>query len=112
MTMTVAEANSLANKYAADCPWGALFVTDPGNTGSNTGEVSGGSYARVALTWTTAVNGQILATATFNVPAGAVTFAAVCTSNSGATVRQTVAVGPRNFSSNTTYVVNFTYTQS
>ena len=52
------------------CTHASLHTADPGSTG--TSEVTGGSYARVAITWAAASGGtkQLTAAVTFQVPAG------------------------------------------
>lgn len=48
----------------------ALFTADPGATGAS-GEVSGGTYARVATNWNTPANSSVTGSAvTLNVPSG------------------------------------------
>lgn len=110
-----AEKNSLANKYAADAPYGAIFTADPGTTGSATGEVTGGGYARQAINWVTASNGVITGSATFSVPSGAtVTFAAVCASVTAGTadVKDRISITSQNFATAGSLTVNFSFTQT
>jgi len=109
---------ALANAYKAAGPYGALFTADPGTAGTATGEVTGGSpaYARKSLTWGTAANGVVQSAATaFDVPSGAtVTFFGVTTAGTAGTadVQDSVAVTSQTFSSQGTYTVTATYTQS
>lgn len=49
--------NAVLNQLLAGSEFLALFVTDPGPTGSGT-EVSGGSYARKAITWGAIANNK------------------------------------------------------
>lgn len=59
MATTGAKSDYLENKildhvlgtaaYTAPTPYLALFTSDPGETGNLSGEVSGGGYARVAI---------------------------------------------------------------
>jgi hypothetical protein len=60
-----------ANQALATTGWGfvSLHTADPGTTGAS--EVSGGSYARVAVTWGTPSSGVVANTnqLTINVPA-------------------------------------------
>lgn len=113
MVATTAEKNSLATKYGTDAAWGALFTADPGTTGAVTGEVTGGTYARVALTWGAASGGVVTASGTFNVPAGTtVTYVGTCTASTGATLIDRVTVTSQNFATAGTYVVAFSFTES
>lgn len=112
---TTAERNSLATKYGQDAAYAALFTADPGTTGSATGEVSGGSpaYARKAVTWSAPSGGAVTGTVTFDVPAGTtVTYAGLCTGSTGGNLIDRVSVTSQTFSTQGTYQVTFTYTQS
>lgn len=114
---TVAQRTALAAAYATAAPNAALFTADPGTTGAATGEVTGGTpaYARLAAGWGTAANSTVSGTATFNVPAGAtVAFAGVTVSATAGTadVRDRVAVTSQAFSSQGTYALTSTYTQT
>ncbi len=112
---TTAEKNSLATKYGTDSTFAALFTADPGTSGSVTGEVTGGSpaYARKAITWGSASGGVITATVTFDVPSGTtVTFAAVCSASTGATLLDKVAVTSQAFATQGTYALTLTFTQT
>jgi hypothetical protein len=114
----LAERNSLANKYAADAPNGALFTADPGTSGTVVGECTGGSpaYARKALTWGSASASVVTSAATtFDVASGTtVTFFGVTVSSTAGTsdLRDKVAVTSQAFASQGTYVVTATYTQA
>ena len=71
MAMTEALRNALLDQGRTNLTFFAsLHTAAPGTTGLN--EVSGGSYARVAVTYSAASGGQmqISSTATLNVPAG------------------------------------------
>ena len=110
---TTAEKNSLATKYGTDSTYAALFTADPGTSGTVTGEVTGGSpaYARKAITWGSPSGGVITATVTFDVPASTtVTFAAVCSAATGATLLDRVAVTSQAFASQGTYALTLTFT--
>src|SRR5690242_3793944 len=103
--------NDLAAKYGQDAAYGSLHTADPGTSG--TSEVTGGTYARKALSWSAAANGQITATAIFDVPSGAtVTHAGLFTAASAGTFVDKVAITSQTFSSAGTLTVNYTYTQS
>lgn len=108
--------NVLATAYGTDNPYGALFTADPGTSDSATGEVTGGSpaYARKALSWGAASASAITSAATvFDVPSGTtVTYFAVASATSGATIGDSVAVTSQAFASQGTYTVTATYTQS
>lgn len=111
------EKDSLANKYATDAPYGAVFTADPGTSGSASGEVTGGSpaYNRKAISWSTASGtGIVTGAPVFDIPASTtVIFAAVASSvtPAAATLRDKVAVTSQTFASQGTYTVTFTYTQ-
>jgi hypothetical protein len=115
MVATTTERNSLATKFGQDAAYGALFTADPGTTGTVTGEVTGGTpaYARKALTWGTAANGAVTASATFDVPAATtVTYVGVCTASSGATLIDRATVTSQNFATQGTFLITFTFTES
>lgn len=114
----MAEKDSLANKYAADAPYGTIHTSDPGTGGNATGEVSGGSpaYARKAISWSTASGtGVVTGAPTFDVPSGTtVTYAGVAASSTATTndLKDSVAVTSQAFASQGTYQVTYTYTQT
>lgn len=120
MTIAIgAEKDSLANKYAADAPYGALFTGDPGTTGAATNETSGGSpaYARKAISWSTSSGGAGVVTGspTFDVASGqTITYVGVCASSTATTadVKDKTSVTSQAFASQGTYQVTFTYTQT
>jgi hypothetical protein len=119
MTIAIlAQRNAMATAYGVAAPYGALFTTDPGTTGSVVGEVTGGSpaYARKALTWGTAATSAVVSAATaFDVPSGAtIKFAGVTASATAGTsdLRDYVAVANQAFASQGTYTLTATYTQS
>lgn len=119
MTIRVmSEKDSLANKYAADAPFGTLHTGDPGTAGNATSEVSGGSpaYNRKAISWSTASGtGVVSGAPVFDVPSGTtVTFAGVAATVTPTTnnLKDSVAVTSQAFASQGTYTVTFTYTQT
>lgn len=120
MTIAIgAQKDTLANSYATAAPYGALFTSDPGTSGSASGEATGGSpaYNRKALSWSTASGGTGVTTggATFDVASGTtVTFFAVASSVTpgAATLRDKVAVTSQAFASQGTYTVTVSYTQT
>lgn len=110
-----AEKNSLATKYSTDGAYMALFTADPGTTGSATNEVTGGSYARVAISWGAASGGVITGTATINVPASTtITYAAVCASGTAGTadLKDRVAITSQTFATAGTYAATATFTMT
>lgn len=114
---TTAEKNSLANAYASDAPYGALFTADPGTTGTVSGEVTGGTpaYARKSMGWGAAANSAITGAPVFDVPSGTtVTYFGVCVSGTAGTadLRDRTTVTSQAFSSQGTYTVTATYTQT
>jgi hypothetical protein len=63
--------------------YAALFTADPTDSGSLTNEVTGGSYARQAITWGTISGGSIANSAAVTFPVataswGTVTHAGIC----------------------------------
>lgn len=69
MAFVTAEINVAVDAVAARAGHLSLHTASPGTTGTN--EVTGGSYARVPLTWPAASSGDATATqATVEVPAG------------------------------------------
>lgn len=112
---TLAQRNALATAYGTAAPFGCLFTADPGTTGSVTGEVTGGTYARVSMAWGAASASAITGTPTFNVPASTtVTFFGVAVTGTATTadLRDRVGVTSQAFASAGTYQVTATYTQS
>lgn len=111
-----AEKNSLATKYAQDAAYCALFTANPGTTGSATNEVTGGSYARVAISWGAASNGVIVGTATLNVPSGVtITHAAACASGVAGTadLKDVYDITDVSYAAGAgTYAITITYTQT
>lgn len=112
------EKDSLANKYAADAPYGTLHTADPGTAGNATSEVSGGSpaYARKAISWSTASGtGVVSGAPVFDVPSGTtVAFAGVASTNvaAAATLRDSFDITDQAFASQGTFTVTYTYTQT
>lgn len=113
----LAQRNAMATAYGVAAPYGAMFTADPGTSGSVTGEVSGGSpaYARKALSWGSPSASVVTGSGTFDIPASTtVTYAGVCVSSTAGTadLRDKVAVTSQAFSSQGTYTLTTTYTQS
>ena len=105
---------NLAVAYGTNAPYGALYTTAPGATAGT--EPTGGSpaYARKALTWAPGtVDGVVTATATFDVPTGTtIVGAGVHTALTGGTYLDGATVTSQAFSSQGTYTLNLTFTQS
>lgn len=113
----LAQRNAMATAYGVAAPYGALFTADPGTSGSATGEVTGGSpaYARKALNWGAPSASAVVGTGTFDVASGVtVTYFAAAVSGTATTadLRDRVSVTSQAFSSQGTYVVTATYTQT
>lgn len=112
---TAQQRENVAIAYGQAATFAALYSTAPSGTNPGT-ELSGGSpaYARKSLTWAAGgVDGVITATAVFDVPTGAtVAGAGVHTAAIAGTYLDGVSVTSQAFSSQGTYTVNFTYTQS
>ncbi len=114
-TLTTAELNSLATKFATDAAYGCLFTADPGLSGTAVGEVSGGSpaYARKPLTFGGASGGVVTATATFDIPAGTIlTFAGVASAVSGSNVLGRNSITAQSFATQGQYILTVTMTVS
>lgn len=109
---------TLATAYKGAAVYGALFSSDPGTTGTVTGEITGGApaYARVSASWGTVTNGVVSTGGmAFNVASGTtVTYFGVTTSGTATTadLQDSVAVTSQAFASQGTYTVTATYTQS
>lgn len=109
---TASLRQTLATAYGNAALYGALYSTVPSATAGT--EISGGTpaYARKPLTWT-GTNGTITATATFDVPNGAtVAGAGVHSALTAGTYLDGSTVTTQAFSSQGTYTVTYSYTQS
>lgn len=114
--------NHLAERYAAFGPNLAAFTADPGTADAATTEVTttgSPAYARKAITgaWATpvATSSAISGSATLDIPAGTtVTHLGVCAglTRGTADVRDSFDSVDQTFSSQGTYAVTPTYTQS
>lgn len=109
---TATQKETLAVAYGTAATYAALYTTTPGATAGT--EVTGGSYARQALTWTAgSTDGVVTATATFSVPAGTtVVGAGVHTAATGGTYLDGGAVTSQTFATAGSFTVNLTYTQA
>lgn len=106
---TATAKNTLASAYGTAAEFAALYTSVPGTTPGT--EVSGGSYARVPLTWSSAVSGTITATATFNVPSGTTVRGAGVHTADAAGYLDGWTVAEQGFSSDGKYTLSLTYTQ-
>lgn len=72
MSYTVTEKNAMLDNFKTRATHAALATAFPGAGPAITNEVSGGTYARTAITWGAAGSGQVAATAVpaINVPSG------------------------------------------
>ena len=76
---------ALADKYGSLGTFIGLATADPGAAAAPVNEASGGSYARVATTWSSDAGGLEQGTAcTVNANAGTYTFAILCSAATGA----------------------------
>lgn len=111
---TATMKNTLADAYGTAAAYGALYSTTPG--GSAGTEIAGGSpaYARRALSWGSASNGvKSVTPAAFDVPSGAtVAGAGVHTALTAGTYLDGTALTSQAFSSQGTYTLTLTYTQT
>lgn len=113
----LAQRNALATAYGTNAPNGTVFSADPGTTGAATNELSGGSpaFARKPWNWGAASGSAITGSATFDIASGstaAYVGATVGTVLGTADVRDSAAVTSQAFSSQGTYAVTATYTQT
>jgi hypothetical protein len=75
---------ALADKYGSLGTFVGLATADPGATATPANEASGGSYARVATTWSPEIGGWEQGSAcTVNADAGTYTFAILCSAANG-----------------------------
>lgn len=110
---TVTQRNNLATAYGTNATHGAVYTTAPGAAAGT--EPTGGSpaYARKALTWSAAANSAITVAPVFDIPAGAtIVGAGVHTALTAGTYLDGTTVTSQAFSSQGTFTVTFTYTQS
>ncbi len=111
---TAAMKNVLADRYAAVATHGSIYTTAP--AASQGPEPSGGSpaFARKALSWGAASNGVVTTTpAVFDVPTGTtVVGAGVHSALTSGTYYDGGAVPSQAFSSQGTYTVTYTFTET
>lgn len=110
---TTVQKNTLATAYGAAATHAALYTTAPGGTAGT--EPSGGSpaYARKAISWGSASGGVITATVTFDVPTSTtIVGAGVHTAITAGTYLDGGSVTSQAFSSQGTYALTLTFTQT
>lgn len=110
--------STLATAYKNAAVYGLLFnTTTPPTTGAATGELSGGSYARISISWGTVTNGVVSTSSNlvFNVASGATVGSfGVATSGTATTadVQDWYALTSQSFASAGTYTISATVTIS
>lgn len=106
--------NTATVGYATTALFAAIYSTVPGATAGV--EPSGGSpaYSRKAVNWVAGpVDGQIVATVVFDVPAGfSVAGAGLHSAITGGSYLDGVSVFGQTFASQGTYTLTLTYTQA
>lgn len=109
---TAVQRENLAVAYGTSATHASLHSAAPGTSGGS--EVSGGSYARKALTWAAGTtDGTVTASATFDVPAGVtVTHVGLWSAASGGAFLDSVDVAGQSFAADGSLSVTFTYQQS
>lgn len=102
----------LAIAYGEEALYAALYTSVPGASAGT--EVAGGGYVRQPLTWSagTAGDGQVSATASFSVPAGATIRGAGVHGAASGSYLDGGAVVEQAFPSAGTYDLTLTFTQS
>lgn len=108
MVATTTEKNSLATKYSTDTVYAALFTTAPSGSSPGT-EVSGGSYARIAVSWSAPSAGVITASCSFNVPVTTVAGAGLYTALTGGTYLDGGAITSQSVQAGT-YTLSLSFT--
>lgn len=97
---------TLADAYKAIGAYVGLATGDPGTTSTPANEATGGSYARVATTWTSSTGGVVNGSAvTINVAAATYTYAFLGTAVSGANMFDKTAITSTTLSSNGQIIV-------
>jgi hypothetical protein len=110
---TASMKNSLATAYKNAALYAALYTTVPGAAAGT--EVTGGApaYARKSLTWGAPSNGVVTATVTFDVPTGVtVAGAGIHDAATAGNYLDGGAVTSQAFSSQGTYALTLTFTES
>ncbi len=99
--------NAMLNQLGGLITFASLHTADPGTTG--TSEVSGGTYARQAITWNAAAASNLdnLANPVFPVPAGAtVTHVGFWSASTAGTFYGSASVTSETFSGAGTYTLS------
>lgn len=111
---TNTQKQTLANAYGTAATFASVHTANPGSTGAS--EVTGGSpaYARKAVTWSSGTTGTVTATVTFDIPSGTtISYAGLWTASTAGTFLDGGALASSQaYSSQGTYTLNLTYTQS
>ena len=105
---TATARNTLANAYAGAAKFAALYTSVPSSTPGT--EVTGGSYARVPITWSNAVAGSVTATVTLNVSSGVTVRGAGVHTAETAGYFDGWTVAEQPFGSDGKYTLTLTYT--
>lgn len=104
---------NLANTYASLGKFFGVATADPGSTSTPANEASGGSYARVATTWTPKTGGfEVGSTCTINANAGIYTFAILCSTKTGDTMIDNCIIDTTTLSTAGHVVLTPAYRQS
>jgi hypothetical protein len=110
---TVGMRNTMAAAYGTNAPWAALYSTPPSTTAG--AELSGGSpaYARKATSWSAPASSAVSSTQTFDVGSGStVAGAGLHSLVTAGTYLDGTSVTSQAFSSQGTYALTLTYTQT
>jgi hypothetical protein len=110
MALTPGTRDTMLDQLSTLVTHASLHTADPGSTG--TSEVTGGSYARVAVTWAASSGGtkNITAAVTFQVPAGTtITHFGMWSASSGGTFRGGGALdAPQSYPTGGTFDLSIT----
>lgn len=114
MSFTSATLDTFLDDLDTLATYASLHTADPGSTG--TSEVTGGSYARQAITWSSASSGSktLSGTVTFQIPSGTtITHAGTWSAVSAGTFRGGGALdSSQSYPSGGEYTLNLTATAS
>jgi hypothetical protein len=104
---------TLADAYKAIGVYVGLATGDPGTSSTPSNEASGGSYARVATTWTSSTGGVVNGSAvTINAAAATYTYAFLGTASSGNNMFDKCSITSTTLSSAGQIIVTPSFTQS
>ena len=110
---TSTQRNTLASAYGSAATYAAVYTTVPGSAAGT--EPSGGSpaYARKSTSWSAASNGVITTTPVFDIPSGTtIVGCGLHTAATSGTYLDGASVTSQAFSSQGTYTLTLTYTQT